>query len=543
MRTLPTDGGISTSVWIDADVPQFDAHHLEPETDVCIIGAGIAGLTTAFELVRRGTRVTVIDDGPIGGGETGRTTAHLASAVDDRFYNLEHRFGPRGASLVAESHQTAIDYIEAVAQERGIACELKRVDGYLISPPGDRHDRGRELERELAAAQRAGMDCELVDRAPLPFETGVALRFASQAQFHPIKYLRGLAQAVVDLGGNIHTGMHVHRIDPGQPLQLHLDGGRSIVARVAVDATNGAFTSPLKLPLRQAAYRTYVVAFRIPTGSIPYALYWDTADPYHYLRLTHDELGRDLLIVGGNDHRTGHGHPAQQWAELERWTRARIPTVEKLVAHWSGQIIEPADGLANIGKSPDLEHVYLCTGDSGNGLTHGTIAGLLLPELMRGRHHRWASIYDPRRSRLRAVGTLLKEAARSSVPYADWLLPGDVSSVHDVPAGAGAIVRRGLQLVACYRDASGTAHERSATCPHLHGVVQWNQAEKTWDCPCHGSRFDRYGRVLNGPAPVDLAELPEPRGRKPAEERREDRKERNEREVPLPFGVAPIIRE
>jgi glycine/D-amino acid oxidase-like deaminating enzyme/nitrite reductase/ring-hydroxylating ferredoxin subunit len=508
MRTMPKDGGTSSSIWIDADVPSYDTAP-EAETDICIVGAGIAGLTTAFELARRGVRVSVLDDGPIGGGETGRTSAHLASAVDDHYYELEAKFGAGGAKLVAESHATAIDYIEAMVRELEIDCDFQRVDGYLISPPGEHEDR-RTLDREYAAAQRAGLECELVDHAPVPFDSGPALRFANQAEFHPLRYLRAVAEGVIAFGGHIHTGVHVEAVTPGRPLHVKLAGGRTMLARVLIDASNGAFTSQLNMPLRQAAYRTYVLAFAIPEGYIPHALIWDTLDPYHYIRVARGPHGGEMLIVGGNDHRTGQGEPERQWKLLENWTRQWFPRVGHIVARWSGQILEPADMLAHIGPSPDHAHVYIVTGDSGNGLTHGTIAGLMLPEMLHGQHPRWARVYDPKRSHLRAAGTLVKEAVQSSAPYADWLRGGDVRHLDDIPHGEGAVIRRGLHMIAAYRDEAGECHLRSATCPHLRGVVHWNAAEKTWDCPCHGSRFDRYGRVVNGPSSTDLAPIEAP---------------------------------
>ena len=353
----------------------------------------------------------------------------------------------------------------------------------------------------------------MVAQSPLPFDTGPSLRFANQAQFHPMKYLRGLAAGVVDLGGKIHTGVHVTSVDKGQPLTLGLTssvGEGQMLARVAVDCTNGAFTSMLNMPLRQAAYRTYVIAFAIEAKSIPRALVWDTGDPYHYIRVARGADGGDVLVVGGNDHRVGQGTPEVQWNELETWSRQWIPQAGPVVARWSGQVIEPADMLAHIGRSPDMEHVYIVTGDSGNGLTHGTIAGLMIPEMMHGKHPRWERVYDPRRSHLHAAGTLLREVTQSSTPYTDWLRPADVRSVDDIPPGEGATMRHGLHLIAAYKDLSGECHMRSATCPHLRGVVRWNTAEKTWDCPCHGSRFDAHGRLLNGPAATDLMPVEAP---------------------------------
>ena len=499
------------SFWTDVPAPAVEPTYLERETDVCIVGAGIAGLTIGLELVKQGARVTILDDGEIGGGETGRTSAHLASAVDDRFTAIARRFGARGARLVAESHAAAIDWIERTIHEYAIDCDFERVNGYLFAPPGTRQVRRaqRALERELAAATDAGLAVRRVECVPLPFDPGPALVFADQAQFHPLKYLYGLARAFVARGGRLHERVHVRRIAPGQPLTVEVDGDRVLHARTVVDAANAAITSPVKLATRLAAYRSYVLGFEIPRGLIPHALYWDTADPYHYLRVAPAaEASREILIAGGEDHRVGQGDPATAWLELEAWVRRWFPDAGRIVARWSGQILEPNDGLAFIGRSPDLEHAFVVAGDSGNGLTHGTIAGLLIPALMRGERPAWADVYDPRRTRLHAFGTMLAEATRSTMPYAQWLAAGDVASVDEIPSGHGAVIRRGLHLVAVYRDEAGALVERSATCTHLRGAVRWNPGERSWDCPCHGSRFDPYGNVVNGPAVAPLGPAP-----------------------------------
>lgn len=504
MRTQPKDGGETTSLWMDTSVPVFDRPP-PTETEICIIGAGIAGLTCAVELARQGARVVVIDDGPIGGGETSRTSAHLASAIDDRFYTLEQKFGADGAKLAYESHAASIDFIERTVKERGIECEFRRVDAFLYDPPGAKNHR--ELEREAASAKRAGLACEMVDNAPLPFATGPAIRFGHQAEFHPLKYLRDLAAYAVELGATIHTGVHAVVIEPGPPLCVKLANGCQIVARSVIDATNTDMSSTFKICLQQAPYRSYCIAIEVPHDTIPHALFWDTADPYHYMRVASNAEGKDVLIVGGEDHRTGQGDTGPQFAALEAWVRNCIPDLGDVVASWSGQVMEPVDGLAHIGRSPEIPNVYLCTGDSGNGLTHGTIAGLLIPQLIAGESAAWAKIYDPTRNHVHAAGKYIAEAAKSSAPYTDWLRSGDVKNLDEIPVGEGALVRRGLHLIAAYKDTSGTCHLMSATCPHLRAAVRWNRVEKSWDCPAHGSRFDACGRVTNGPAMTNLEPL------------------------------------
>ncbi len=518
MLSTPKDGGVTTSLWMDTQTPVFPGT-APGEVDVLVIGAGIAGLTCAVELARAGRQVTVIDDGPIGGGETGRTSAHLTSAVDDRYYEIASRFGADGAKIVAESHAAAIDYIERMVKERAIECDFQRVDGYLFEPPGDRPRTHEELEKELVAATDAGLSCELVESAPLPFATGPALKFVAQAEFHPLKYLRGLADYACELGVVIHTGVHAEAIEPdptheegalGKPLRVLVTGSEPIRASIVVDATNGDMSSSFKMWLQQAAYRSYVVAFAIPLGTIPHALYWETGDAYRYIRVARGEDGGDVLIVGGEDHRVGQSHSGTQFEALEQWTREYIPAVGRVVATWSGQIMEPVDGPAHIGKSPTMENVYLCTGDSGEGLTHGTIAGLMIPQLVAGNSSAWERVYDPNRNHAHAAGKYLSEAGKTVAPYLDWIRGGDVQSIDEIPRGQGALLRRGLGIVAAYRDDAGECHLMSAACPHMKGVVQWNGVEKTWDCPCHGSRFDAYGTVLNGPAVTNMTSAEAP---------------------------------
>lgn len=487
--------------------PSFDAPLVEDTAvDVCVVGAGIAGLSVAYELTRQGARVTVLDHGDVGGGETGRTSAHLTNALDDRFYRLAKIHGADAARLAAASHAAAIDLIEHNAGELGIACDFQRVDGFLFAADGRPSD---ELDRELEAARLAGVDVERVASAPLPFGTGPALRFADQARFHPLDYLDGIARAVVAKGNSVHTGVHVVGVEArdGKPLLVKLEGGGTLEAGAVVDATNASITSMARLPLRQAAYRSYVVSFEIEPGAFGDALFWDTGDPYHYLRVVRED-DRELLLVGGEDHRTGQErHPESRWNALERWIRARAP-VGRAVDKWSGQIMEPADGLAFVGKSPDVEGVYVVSGDSGHGLTHAVIASVIIPELIAGHDHPWATLYEPQRSALRGVGTMLREIVSSSVPYADWLRGGNVDDVADIPRGEGAVVRRGHHMIAAYRDEHGHLHECSARCSHLSAVVQWNSAEKTWDCPAHGSRFDAVGRCIVPPAVGDLPPAP-----------------------------------
>ena len=504
--------GKTISVWMaTATLPSFSALAKNEDADICIVGAGMAGLTTAYLLGRAGKSVIVLDDGPIVSGETERTTAHLVTALDDRYFELERLHGGNGARLAAASHAAAIDHIEAIVAEEQIDCDFERLDGYLFAPPGESCEG---LESELAAAHRAGLTTtEIVPRAPLgSFDTGPALRFPRQAQFHPLKYLAALAQAIIRNGGRIHTQTHATKIDGGEPARVETRGGPVVTAGTVVVATNTPVNDLLAIHTKQAAYRTFVIGAEVPSGSISKGLYWDTADPYHYVRLQTFRPSvspvsvSDLLIVGGEDHKTGQADDAEaRYGRLEEWARVRFPEITGIRFRWSGQVVEPVDGLAFIGRNPiDQPNVFVATGFSGNGMTYGTIAGKLLADLIQGRENPWASLYEPSRKTLGAAETFAREAINMAIQYGDWITKGDAREDLIVPPGTGAIVRRGLNLIAVYCDDSGRRHECSAVCPHLGGILSWNHSEETWDCPCHGSRFDKFGQVLNGPAITNL---------------------------------------
>ena len=509
---MQNDSGQTTSVWMDtARVPPQPTLAEDMRADVCVVGAGIAGMTTAYLLAREGKAVVVLDDGPVGGGMTGRTTAHLVNALDDRYFELERLHGERGARLAAESHTAAIDRVEAIVKEEQIDCDFERLDGYLFTPP----DESKEiLERELKAAHRAGLvTIEFVERAPIAdFDTGKSLRFPRQAQFHPLKYLSGLARAITERGGQIFTDTHAGKIEGRETARIETSGGAVVTADAVVVATNTPVNDLVAIHTKQAAYLTYVIGARVPRGSVTKALFWDTPDPYHYVRIQSGPFGAgetgdyDVLIVGGEDHKSGQADDAgKRFAWLERWTRTRWPQAGEILYRWSGEVMEPVDGLAFIGPNPlDDENVFIATGDSGNGMTHGTIAGILLTDLIMGRENEWEKIYYPTRKTLRALPEFARENLNVATQYADLVTPGEVDSIDEIKPGEGAILRRGLTKVAVYRDESGATHERSALCRHLGCVVQWNSLEKSWDCPCHGSRYDAHGKVFNGPANSDL---------------------------------------
>jgi glycine/D-amino acid oxidase-like deaminating enzyme/nitrite reductase/ring-hydroxylating ferredoxin subunit len=452
-------------------------------------------------LSNSGADVIVLEDGSVGGGETGRTTAHLTHALDDRYFHLAKIRGKDVALLAAQSHTEAISRIESIINSEGIDCDFERLDGYLFVPP---HRSQRTLKRELEATHQVGLtDVELVDRSPLTsFDTGPCLRFPRQGQFHPMKYLSGLVDAIRRNKSRLFTEAHVTDVKGGTSTRVETQRGQVVRARAVVVATNSPITDVVSIYTKQFPYRTYAIGAKVPPDSVPHALYWDTLDPYHYIRMQ----GSDTIIIGGEDHKTGQeDEPKKRFRSLERWARKRFP-IQEVKFRWSGQILETMDGLAFIGKDPSgLENVYIATGDSGMGMTHGTIAGMLLSDLIAGRTNAWTEAYDPNRKAIRGFADFLKENANAAAQYVDWVTGGDVSSVDQIQAGEGAVIRDGASKVAAYRAENGELHTMSAVCTHLGCIVNWNGVEKTWDCPCHGSRYDSVGRVVNGPATRDLS--------------------------------------
>lgn len=509
--------GNNMSFWFSSLVKPIVFEKLEHniDTDILVVGGGIAGLTTAYCLAKEGRKVILLEDKFIGSGETGRTTAHITCALDDHYFELERTFDMQTAQLAANSHMAAIQWIANTVKYHKIESNFKRVDGYLFLHPSDTKET---LEKEYEATKRAGLITEMLNSVPyIAAEEGKwCIKFSDQAQYHILLYLKGLADAFIQLGGKIYTQTKAEKITT----EGATANGFKVKANHIIVATNTPINDWVTVHTKQWAYRTYVIAAKVPKGKLPYALWWDTGDhnskwiskPYHYVRLEELNEQYDMLIAGGEDHRTGqadeeHIKEEDRYAKLEKWTKKHFPAIGDIEFKWSGQVMEPIDSLAYIGKNPCDDNIYIITGDSGNGMTHGTLGGMIISDIITGKENPWIKIYSPSRITLKATGDYLHEIGNMAAQYGDWFTKGDIKEVSDLKLGQGGIISSGLKKAAVYRDKHNNLHTCSAVCPHLGGIVQWNGDEKTFDCPMHGSRFTNEGKVINGPAVSNLEKI------------------------------------
>lgn len=473
--------------------------------DVAIVGGGITGLTTALSLQKAGKSVAILELHQIGRGESGHTTAHLTEVLDISFQQLITQLGIEKAQLVCESHRQAIQHIEDNIDSYGIECGFRRVAGYKYSES----DQDLEfMENESRAAWQIGLANTVTKEIPLPFSVPIGIRFDHQAKFHPWLYMEGLARQLTQKGGLIFENTRVLGLKEGSPCLVQTDHG-TITATDVVIAANVPVINKFFLHTKLAAYRTYVLALKLRSDEDwdTENLFWDNADPYHYIR-SHTMAGTRYLIVGGKDHKTGQRQDTQEiFRELEIYCKERLDYTE--VTHrWSGQIIEPVDHLPYIGRNSLSEHIFVATGYSGNGMTFGTIAGRLISDLILEEPNPWAEIYDATRVKPLASA---KEFLLENIDYPSHLIADRLKfekiDLNEIPENTGRIVRLEGKKVAVYKDSESRLHLLSPVCPHLGCYVGWNEAEKSWDCPCHGSRFSATGHLLNGPAVKDLTDL------------------------------------
>ncbi|HTH49374.1 MAG TPA: FAD-dependent oxidoreductase [Candidatus Limnocylindria bacterium] len=498
------------SYWSDSiSLPRFRKLREDCEVDVVVIGAGITGITAAYLFRKAGQTVALIERGPCGGFDTVNTTAHVTCVTDTTLTDLCARLGPDRAWGCWEAGRAALEQIEAIVQAEDIQCDFQRVPGYRHAPPKScPPGLATALDAEARLAVELGFAAEFVSE--VPWMGGPGVRFDGQAKFHPLKYLAALLRIIPGEGSQVFDKTEVTRI-ADDPLRVCC-GEVAVRCRYVVIATGTplpGMTGSVSAGLLQAKlfhYTSYAISARIPTGLAPEACFWDTESPYHYLRIDH-RYGHDVAIFGGEDHKTGQiPHPLNAYAALQARFKELLPQA-KVTHHWSGQVIETPDGLPFLGET--AERQFVATGFGGNGITFGTFGAMMAVDAFLGRKNPWTGIFDVHRP-LYAEGTAQCVQENKDYPYhmlRDWWGDADGKSPEVVRRNQGRILDLDGRKVAAYRDVHGKVVLLSAVCPHLKCIVTWNDAESTWDCPCHGSRFAATGEALSGPAAQGLSKL------------------------------------
>jgi glycine/D-amino acid oxidase-like deaminating enzyme/nitrite reductase/ring-hydroxylating ferredoxin subunit len=499
---------MTTPYWMESSLPRFPKLEHNARVDVVVVGGGITGLTAAYLIAKEGRSVALLERGRCAEIDSGHTTAHLTMVTDLRLVDLVGRFGRNHGQALWDAGLAAIARIDTIVRDENLSCAFAWVPGYLHQPIGSTPDEAVDtFTQEAALATELGFDATFVSDVPLVGGPGV--RFENQARFHPRLYLAGLAGALSAAGGQIyeHSAADEFSDDP----RSITSNGHTLSCDAIVLATHTPLTgntnvaSATLFQTKLALYTSYVVAGRVPSGSVPDALLWDTGNPYHYLRLDRHR-GFDVVIVGGEDHKTGQSTDTSAcYDRLERTAITIVPGIE-ITHRWSGQVIDTPDGLPYIGETAPRQ--FAATGFAGNGMTFGTLGAMMAADSVAGRANPWSDLLDPGRTKIRgALWDYLTE--NKDYPYylvRDRFAGAEGRSLRALKRGQGKILDIDGQRVAAYRDPTGDAIVRSAVCTHMGCAVAWNDAERTWDCPCHGSRFATDGSVIAGPAESPLPE-------------------------------------
>jgi glycine/D-amino acid oxidase-like deaminating enzyme/nitrite reductase/ring-hydroxylating ferredoxin subunit len=496
--------------WIDsAPIKRFPALQKNINVDVLAVGAGITGITTAYLLKRAGLTKALIERERVVSIDTGHTTAHLTFVTDAGLHELADNFGNDHAQAAWDAGAAAIDEIERIVQEEEIQCEFTRAPGYLHAwVDGFSEEEISSLKKEASLSGKLGFGATYLERVPYFSAPGV--RFPNQAKFHPRKYLRSLVMKLSGNGSHVFEKSAVTEFD-AKKRRTKVNGYWINFDRVVMATNNplvglASITSATLLQTKLSLYTSYAIGARVRSETIPEAMFWDTRDPYDYLRLDRHR-GFDYVVYGGEDHKTGQKRKTDKpYARLLARLKKIIPGAQ--VDHrWSGQIISTPDGLPYIGEN--AEHQFIATGFCGNGITFGTISAMMALDWVTGRKNPWSDLFAVDRKKIKgATWNYLRE--NKDYPYymiKDRIARPETDSVRKLKRGEGMVIGSRAKKIAAFRDRNGKVHKLSPVCPHLGCHVRWNPAESTWDCPCHGSRFKPNGEVIAGPAEEALSPL------------------------------------
>ncbi len=494
-------GGKAVSLWVDT-APETNYPALEDaiEADVAVIGGGIAGLTSALLLKQAGARVVVLEAGRVGTGVTGHTTGKVSSLHGLVYRELRRSFGKRGARTYGEANQAAIELVAALVKSENIECDFRRVTNFTYA---ETEASLEWVKREARLALDLGLPASFTDTTPLPYPVRGAVRFEEQAQLHASKYLVGLAQAIEGDGCRVFEESRVIGVDDGAQCRVATESG-SVKSGAAIVATNLPILDRGLFFARCHPHRSYLIAMGLD-GDAPEGTFISADEPLRSL-MPHRAADRELLLIGGEGHRASDRVVAsERYRRLEGWARERLP-VGSLEYRWSTQDAIPVDGVPYIGRmSPFSRNVYVATGFRKWGLSNGTVASMILADEILGRPNPWSRTFNSNRLKPLAGGRrFVTENLRAGVRLIRGRLASRGSELPALESGEGRVVELGGEKVAVHRDRSGKVHAVSAVCTHLGCDVEWNGTEETWDCPCHGSRFDHTGAVLQGPATEGL---------------------------------------
>ena len=482
--------------------------HLPKETttqktvyDVCIAGGGITGLTTALLLQKAGKKCVIAEMHTIGFGSTSGTTAHINTVFDTPFYAVERDFGEENSMLLAEAAREAMQLIRKNIAAHRIDCDFEEKSGYIFATE---KEQDADLARLVEAAQKVAVPINLINDSPFPIPYTSIACAQEQAQFHPVKYIFGLAKAFEAAGGIIMTGCKVTDVDEGTEIKIKTTKGE-ILASHLIWATHIPPGVNL-LHFRAAPYRSYVIGLTLNGNNYPQDLGYDMEEPYHYYR-THTIDGQQFLIAGGEDHKTAHEENTEDsFRKLESYVRKYFD-VNKVSFKWSSQYFEPADGIAYIGHLPgNGDNIWVATGFGGNGMTYSHIAAITLSDILIKGDSKYRELFDPNRVKpIAGFTNFVKEAADVVKEFVSGKFSAEkIKEFTDIAAGEAKVVNYEGEKIAMYKDELHNIHAVNPTCTHIHCTVAWNAAEKSWDCPCHGARYSCDGEVLTGPATKNL---------------------------------------
>ncbi|WCT10155.1 FAD-dependent oxidoreductase [Mucilaginibacter jinjuensis] len=472
--------------------------------DVLIVGAGITGITTALMLQKAGKQCVVADSYVAGFGTTGGTSAHLNTFADTTYAEAESAFGKEGAQLFADAINEGFDIINSNIKHYKIDCDYETKTGFVYA---ETDDEVKQLDDLYTGTQNVGVSINYTDDVPTPVEYQKAVALPDQAQFHPLKYLQAIQQQFIELGGVVLNYTQVTEFEQSGGLFKVATNNNPISARAIIYATHMP-PGVNVFNFRCAPYRSYVLGVKLTDDKYPDALVYDMQEPYHYFR-THEIDGQKFLIAGGNDHKTGHEDAEKAFEDLEKYIR-KYYNVSSVKYKWSSQYYVPVDGFPYIGQMPgEPQGVYCATGYNGNGMMLGSIAAKILSDLVIGDEGKYEKIFSPARIKpIDGFTEFVKENADVAYHFiADRFNIHETDSLKRLKPDSGKVVEVNGQKIAAYRDGTGKIHALSPVCTHAKCIVNWNQEEKSWDCPCHGARFDINGEVLTGPARKELQQI------------------------------------